>query len=79
MPQVSNYDRHHGRSGGHAGQFLANAVTNPDQLRQRVAFALSQIFVTSLEKLIIWNGNMESIKTCCWPMHSPTIARSWKT
>jgi len=28
-------------------------------LRQRVAFALSQIFVTSLEKLI-WNGNMAS-------------------
>ncbi len=37
--------------------FLTNAVTNPDQLRQRVAFALSQIFVTSLQKLI-WNDNM---------------------
>jgi len=28
-------------------QFFINAVTAPDQLRQRVAFALSQIFVTS--------------------------------
>ena len=37
--------------------FLTNAVSNPDQLRQRVAFALSQIFVTSIQKLI-WNGNM---------------------
>jgi uncharacterized protein (DUF1800 family) len=27
--------------------FLANAITGPDQLRQRVAFALSQIFVIS--------------------------------
>jgi uncharacterized protein (DUF1800 family) len=31
--------------------FLTNAVTNPDQLRQKVAFALSQIFVTSLSKV----------------------------
>ena len=37
--------------------FLTNAVTNADQLRQRVAFALSQIFVTSIQKLI-WNDNM---------------------
>jgi uncharacterized protein (DUF1800 family) len=28
-------------------QFFVNALKNPDQLRQRVAFALSQIFVTS--------------------------------
>lgn len=28
-------------------QFFRNAVSGPDQLRQRVAFALSQIFVTS--------------------------------
>ncbi|HEY4837368.1 MAG TPA: DUF1800 family protein [Candidatus Acidoferrales bacterium] len=27
--------------------FFTNAMTNPDQLRQRVAFALSEIFVTS--------------------------------
>jgi len=57
MPQISNYDMVTGDQGGLSTQFLANAVTNPDQLRQRVAFALSQIFVTSLEKLI-WNGNM---------------------
>ena len=42
---------------GLAEQFLANAVTNPDQLRQKVAFALSQIFVTSINT-IIWNGSM---------------------
>jgi len=57
MPQISNYNSVTGDQGGMSQQFLANAVTNPDQLRQRVAFALSQIFVTSLEKLI-WNGNM---------------------
>jgi hypothetical protein len=38
-------------------RLLANAVTNPDQLRQRVAFALSQIFVISIEKLI-WTTDM---------------------
>jgi len=59
MAQVSNYNSITGDQGGMPQQFLANAVTNPDQLRQRVAFALSQIFVTSLEKLI-WNGNMVS-------------------
>ena len=32
-------------------QFLTNAVEQPDQLRQRVAWALSQIFVTSLVEL----------------------------
>jgi uncharacterized protein (DUF1800 family) len=32
-------------------QFFQNALTGPDQLRQRVAFALSQIFVVSGEKL----------------------------
>ena len=58
-PQVSNYNSVTGDQGGMPRQFLANAVTNPDQLRQRVAFALSQVFVTSLEKLI-WNGNMVS-------------------
>jgi len=59
MAQVSNYNLVTGDQGGMSQQFMANAVTNPDQLRQRVAFALSQIFVTSLEKLI-WNGNMVS-------------------
>jgi uncharacterized protein (DUF1800 family) len=56
MPQVSNYDAA-GNQGGMPSIFLANAVTNSDQLRQKVAFALSQIFVTSLNKLI-WNSFM---------------------
>jgi uncharacterized protein (DUF1800 family) len=55
-PQVSNYAVV-GSQGGMGTIFLANAVTNPDQLRQRVAFALSQIFVTSMTKLI-WNTTM---------------------
>jgi uncharacterized protein (DUF1800 family) len=59
MPQVSNYNVITGDQGGMPTHFLTNAVNNPDQLRQRTAFALSQIFVTSLEKLI-WNGNMVS-------------------
>ena len=57
MPQVSNYNTITSSQGGMPAHFLTNAVTNPDQLRQRVAFALSQIFVTSLQKLI-WNDNM---------------------
>jgi len=58
MPQLSNYNALAGSSqGGLPQQFLVNAVTNPDQLRQRVAFALSQIFVTSINT-IIWNGSM---------------------
>jgi len=40
-----------------ASQFLANAVTNPDQLRQKVSFALSQILVTSY-LTDIWNTTM---------------------
>ena len=57
MPQVSTYTGVNTNQGGMPNHFLSMAVTNPDQLRQRVAFALSQIFVTSLEKLI-WNDNM---------------------
>ena len=58
MPQVSNYNAEAGSSqGGLPTQFLANAVTNPDQLRQKVAFALSQIFVVSITT-DIWNGTM---------------------
>jgi len=57
LPQVSNYNPIVSSQGGMPAHFLTNAVTNPDQLRQRVAFALSQIFVTSLQKLI-WNQNM---------------------
>jgi len=57
MAQVSNYNPIVSSQGGMPAHFLTNAVTNSDQLRQRVAFALSQIFVTSLQKLI-WNSNM---------------------
>jgi uncharacterized protein (DUF1800 family) len=55
--QISNYNTITGSQGGMPTHFLTNAVTNADQLRQRVAFALSQIFVTSIQKLI-WNDNM---------------------
>ncbi len=58
MGQISNYSSLYGTSqGGMGQQFLVNAVGNPDQLRQRVAFALSQIFVTSINT-IIWNDSM---------------------
>jgi len=57
MPQVSNYSSITSSQGGMPSLFLTNAVMNSDQLRQRVAFALSQIFVVSLQK-IIWNDNM---------------------
>ena len=58
MTPVSNYNAIITSSqGGLTSNFLANAVTNPDQLRQRVAFALSQIFVTSINKLI-WNQSV---------------------
>jgi Protein of unknown function (DUF1800) len=57
MPQVSNYDIITSDQGGMPAHFLTNAVSNSDQLRQRVAFALSQIWVTSIDKLI-WNTNM---------------------
>ena len=54
---VSQYNGVKSTQGGMPQHFLTNAVSNPDQLRQRVAFALSQIFVTSLDKLV-WNANM---------------------
>jgi uncharacterized protein (DUF1800 family) len=58
MAPVSNFNSLAGQSqGGMAQVFLANAVTNPDQLRQKVAFALSQIFVTSFQT-VIWDGDM---------------------
>ncbi len=58
MPAVSNYNALLNQSqGGLAETFLANAVTNSDQLRQRVAFALSEIFTISVTK-IIWDGDM---------------------
>lgn len=58
MAPVSNYNAALVSSqSGIPALFLANAVTNPDQLRQRVAFALSQISVISITKLI-WNNNI---------------------
>ena len=58
MPKISNYSGLGNSSqGGLPNWFLANAVTNADQLRQRVAFALSQISVISITKLI-WNNNI---------------------
>ncbi|MFI4980952.1 MAG: DUF1800 family protein, partial [Nevskiales bacterium] len=57
MQQVSTYSGITASQGGMPAHFMTMAVSNPDQLRQRVAFALSQIFVTSLDKLI-WNDNM---------------------
>jgi uncharacterized protein (DUF1800 family) len=57
MPVISNYNAVTGNQSGLPSAFLANAVTNPDQLRQRVAFALSEIFVVSITKLI-WNGDV---------------------
>ncbi len=57
QPQISNYKNITATQGGLPEQFLTNAVNKQDQLRQKVAFALSQIFVTSLERLI-WNKNM---------------------
>ena len=56
MAPVSNFNGL-GNQSGISAYFLTNAVMNPDQLRQKVAFALSQIFVTSINKLI-WNGIM---------------------
>jgi uncharacterized protein (DUF1800 family) len=58
MAPVSNYNPLLASSqSGFPQLFLANAVTNPDQLRQRVGFALSQITVISITKLI-WNNNI---------------------
>jgi len=57
MPAISSYMGVSGSQGGLPNAFLANAVTNPDQLRQRVGFALSQIFVVSITKLI-WNQDV---------------------
>ena len=58
LPQISNFAALAGGSqGGLSAHFMTNAVMNQDQLRQRVGFALSQIFVTSINKLI-WNSLM---------------------
>ncbi len=57
LPVISNFNGVPASQSGMPQWFLANAVTNADQLRQRVSFALSQIFVVSITK-IIWNGDM---------------------
>ena len=51
MPQVSTYANITQPFNGLPERFMTDAVTAPDQLRQRVAFALSQIFVTSQVQL----------------------------
>ncbi len=52
MPVLAPYVATSSSNGLLRQQFLTNAVMNADQLRQRVAFALSQIFVVSENKLI---------------------------
>jgi len=56
MPAQSTYKTVTLAYNGMPEHFMTDAVTKPDQLRQRVAFALSQIFVTSLVQLV--NANM---------------------
>ena len=51
MGKITNYNGI-GSQNGFSTFFLTSAVNQPDQLRQRVAFALSQITVTSLNKNI---------------------------
>ncbi len=53
MPSQTSYQIA-GNQGGLSTHWLTSVTMNPDQLRQRVAFALSQIFVTSITKLL-WN------------------------
>ena len=55
MPQSSTYTTVTTAYNGMPEHFMTDAVTKPDQLRQRVAFALSEIFVTSLVQLVNLN------------------------
>lgn len=57
MPQKSTYADITNLWDGMPQRLMTNAVNQPDQLRQRAAFALSQIFVTSLLE-IFGNTNM---------------------
>ena len=57
MPQKSTYSDIKLMWDGMPERLVTNAVNQPDQLRQRTAFALSQIFVTSLLE-IFGNTNM---------------------
>ena len=54
---TSNYHTPAGVVQSMSARFLTNAVNQPDQLRQKVAFALSQIWVISLNKLN-WNSEV---------------------
>ncbi len=56
LAKTSNYQVS-GSQGNMPPRFVSNAVMQPDQLRQRVAFAYSQIFVSSLNTNI-WSSIM---------------------
>jgi hypothetical protein len=56
MGVISNFNGL-GSQGGMSTKFLSNATNNPDQLRQRVSLALSNLLVTSINK-VIWNDTM---------------------
>ena len=56
MPRQATYSGVTQAYNGMPEQFMTNTTTMSDQLRQRVAFALSQIWVTSLIQLV--NANM---------------------
>ena len=51
LPKSTNY-QNMGNQNGFGARFLSNSVNQPDQLRQRVSLALSEIFVVSLVKNI---------------------------
>lgn len=57
LPGTSNYRTPGGVVQSMSARFLTNAVNQPDQLRQKAAFALSQIWVISLNKLN-WNSEV---------------------
>ena len=59
MKPCANFTAVKTEYGGMPAHFLTNAVNCDDELRQRVAFALSEIYVTSLETLVS-NQNMIS-------------------
>jgi hypothetical protein len=58
-PKVSNYAGI-GNQSSFTNAFLTNAVNQPDQLRQRVAFALSEIMVVSDQGPLTDNGTCTS-------------------
>ena len=52
QPMLTSTGTNFGNMGGLQVQFFENALYNPDQLRQRVAFALSEIWVVSKSSTI---------------------------